>query len=121
MIEMESKELNVSRVEPTDSVLEKCAKLFSENYGIWSEKGAKPGKRVVITKEGLRKNYLFNFERCFLITASIKDELIGHAFVCRFPYMTGSKLLIHLMTIIRYSFMDNAACRKEKLEEQRHC
>jgi GNAT superfamily N-acetyltransferase len=76
-----------------EDLLEKCAKLFSTNYGIWGEKGVKPGKPVTLSASRLKSQYLFNPRTCSVVTAMTykSDELVGHAFVCRFPFLDGNK------------------------------
>ena len=73
-----------------EDILEKCSKLFSEHYGKWGDRGIKSGKNVSLSADRLRTQYLFDPKTCSLITATTKsNELVGHAFVCRFPFREG--------------------------------
>lgn len=77
-----------------ENVLEKCSLLFSTDYGIWGEKGVKPGKPVALSASRLKSQCLFNPKTCSLVAAMTKTgELVGHAFVCRFPYLDGNNIL----------------------------
>ena len=75
-----------------DSILDECAKLFSENYGKWSCKGSKPGEQITLQPKRLRSEFLFDSTTCSVITATtIEDELVGHACICYFPFRKGSQ------------------------------
>jgi hypothetical protein len=76
----------------TDSVLKQCADLFSNHYGTWSNKTehqqflpprARGGTHVKYTADRLRTACLFN-PRCGLVTATVDDLLVGHAFFTTF-------------------------------------
>ena len=74
----------------TSEVLEQCSKLFSTHYAIWGPKGVRPGFNVRASIKKLWEVYLFNAETCSLVTAeSASGELLGHAFLCIFPFQTG--------------------------------
>jgi hypothetical protein len=72
----------------TESVLEECAVLFSGHYGVWGERGVKPGKRVILSASRIKKMCLFDASKCCLATARCAEtgELIGHAFLCKVPF-----------------------------------
>jgi GNAT superfamily N-acetyltransferase len=54
------------------------------------EKGVKPGKAVALSVSRLKDQYLFKSNTCSLVTAmTTTDELVGHAFVCRFAFLDG--------------------------------
>ncbi|KAI1693456.1 hypothetical protein Ddc_22810 [Ditylenchus destructor] len=76
----------------SQELLQRCAELFSENYGTWSEKGPRPGGKIRMSADRLKKDYLFNTDYCSLITAELypNKDLVGHAFICTFPFLTGS-------------------------------
>lgn len=74
----------------SEEILQQCAKLFSENYGVWGKLEVKPGEPIHLSAARLRSQCLFNEKTCSLVTASLSnDELIGHCFVCRFPFEDG--------------------------------
>ncbi|KAF2802892.1 uncharacterized protein BDZ99DRAFT_482455 [Mytilinidion resinicola] len=73
----------------TDDMLEEASKLFSENYGVWSEhaaqlmgKFAKAGSRVRLSKERLRNEYLPSGISSY-VRVSVNGHLAGNAFACR--------------------------------------
>lgn len=94
------KEFRIIVWEPetiTQYVLEKCATLFSENYGVWGEAaGPFPGRPVKLSHSRLRNDYLFNPQTCSLITADTGDfeDIIGQAFVCSFPFLVGKSVAL---------------------------
>jgi hypothetical protein len=69
----------------TDKILQDCAILFSQHYGIWSKYGPRPRQSISLSIKQLKKQYLWNPEKCFLITAYNMDKiLVGHLFGCNF-------------------------------------
>ncbi|KAF2762735.1 hypothetical protein EJ05DRAFT_459522 [Pseudovirgaria hyperparasitica] len=73
----------------TEEMLDEAAKLFSENYGVWSEhaaegmgKFAKAGRPVRLSKERLRNEYLPS-ETSSYVRVTVNDNLAGNAFACR--------------------------------------
>jgi hypothetical protein len=93
----------------TSDLLKKCAELFSNHYGIWSDKGEHkafipvfPGSRVKMGPSRLKKDYLFN-DRCGLVTAQVGDILIGHVFFtmfymlphCEYEVRWVTQLVVH--------------------------
>ncbi|KAI1703885.1 hypothetical protein DdX_14628 [Ditylenchus destructor] len=85
----------------SQELLQHCAELFSENYGVWSEKGLRPGDRIRISAARLKIDYLFNPKFCSLITAELypNKDLIGHAFVCTFPFLNGYAVWISQLVV----------------------
>ncbi|KAI0772381.1 hypothetical protein BD413DRAFT_474132 [Trametes elegans] len=87
----------VNGVDITNEQLQACATLFSNNYGIWAADVSpplKPGARVRMSATKLRKECLGNSEAslvvlCYLQDELGKNELIGHAFVTKWPYQQG--------------------------------
>ena len=69
----------------SDETLENCARLFSEHYGVWGKRSPYHGRRVRMTRKRLVEEYLFS-EDCFVVTAHMDGELIGHILARRFPY-----------------------------------
>jgi hypothetical protein len=60
-----------------------CSNLFSNHYGIWSSKGVKPGERVKMGIQGLKKNCCFD-NNCGVVIAKLNDNTVGHAFFYKF-------------------------------------
>ncbi|KAI1754175.1 hypothetical protein F4782DRAFT_45539 [Xylaria castorea] len=78
--------------EVTDEMLDEAAKLFSENYGVWSEhaaermgKFAKAGRPVRLSKERLRNEYLSS-EISSYVRVTVNGHLAGNAFACRWSF-----------------------------------
>uniref|UniRef100_A0A915EP42 Acireductone dioxygenase n=1 Tax=Ditylenchus dipsaci TaxID=166011 RepID=A0A915EP42_9BILA len=85
----------------TEDLLHQCSKLFSHHYGLWSHLGPRPGHTVLISSSRLRQNYLFDASTCSLVTAhsTNQDQLLGHAFICRFPYKQGTAVWITQLVV----------------------
>ncbi|KAI6194888.1 N-acetyltransferase domain-containing protein [Aphelenchoides besseyi] len=85
----------------TADLLEKCAKLFSENYGKWGVMGLSPGSPVKLLHSRLRSDYLFNPQTCSLITADtgVDGDVVAHAFVCSFPFLNGYAVWITQLVV----------------------
>ena len=82
-------------------ILEECAQLFSSHYGIWSPQGRHPRERIKLSPSRIQHQCLFDSSRCSLATARTLDGgLVGHAFLCRFPFHDGfanwiTQLVVH--------------------------
>ncbi|OBZ72189.1 hypothetical protein A0H81_07969 [Grifola frondosa] len=69
--------------EITQDQLEKCATLYSHNYGVWGPRAKEtsdkhePGERVKINPKSLRNGYLAG--NSLLATCHVGHELVGHA------------------------------------------
>lgn len=76
---------NISCSEMTEDEIEKCAKLFSENYGIWSKAVADPskiGKRILLSPGRLRAMFVEKPDR-YVALIYDDDIIIGQAFYLR--------------------------------------
>lgn len=79
----------IPSIAVSDNVLEQCAVLFSEHYGTWSDKNEHKqfvpvaGASVKYSATKLKSEYMFN-DRCGLVTASVDNIIIGHAFFTTF-------------------------------------
>jgi GNAT superfamily N-acetyltransferase len=62
-----------------DKLVQRCADLFSNNYGIWDN-----GNRVELSPLALRQQYMYN-ESCGLVYVEINKEHVGHCFFMLFP------------------------------------
>lgn len=76
-------------------LLRACSELFSGHYGVWGERGsrvgARPGARVTMRPGRLKDTCLFDEEACSVVVArEAEGRLIGHAFVCTFPFTNDS-------------------------------
>ncbi|KAJ7453084.1 hypothetical protein FB451DRAFT_1354284 [Mycena latifolia] len=85
--------VNGPQVSPAQ--LQICAKLFSENYGVWGPRAAevsaflKPGTHVKMTADRLRVQCLSDPEHTQLTLCSIDGVLVGHAFATSWSYGDG--------------------------------
>ncbi|KAH8743623.1 hypothetical protein F5883DRAFT_592349 [Diaporthe sp. PMI_573] len=71
----------------TAAMLEDAANLFSDNYGIWGDKGpGKPGSRVKMSADRLRAQCLPEGSRSTYIMVTVEGVLAGNAFACRWEY-----------------------------------
>lgn len=61
----------------SEDLVQKCSKLYSNHYGIWGEKGPRPGERVVLSGRKIAE-WLDN-DNAMLYFAKDHDELIGYA------------------------------------------
>ncbi|KAF8066497.1 hypothetical protein FPV67DRAFT_1495049 [Lyophyllum atratum] len=91
--------------EIDDAMLDRCAKLFSENYGIWgttpgTTKGPKPGSRVKMTGGRLRQQCVGAPEKTVLVVCYQRNfrsdnmaqaELVGHAFATAWDFQYDSR------------------------------
>jgi GNAT superfamily N-acetyltransferase len=70
----------------TDEILEACADLFSDHYGVWAPNAAsvsrfpKPGSRVKMNSEKLRAQSVSDAERSIVALCYVDDKLRGHVF-----------------------------------------
>lgn len=60
-----------------EDFLSRCARLYSEHYGIWGENGIRPGKAIKLSNNKLRE-WLEN-DDAIIYYASMKDDIIGYA------------------------------------------
>ncbi|XP_024365404.1 uncharacterized protein [Physcomitrium patens] len=77
-----------------NDLLQQCANLYSNHYGIWGPNAgdeAKPGSRVKISAEKLRSQGLYDVKRCFVVAAihPATNQVIGNAFCTRFYFAPG--------------------------------
>ncbi|KAI0352901.1 hypothetical protein OH77DRAFT_1408106 [Trametes cingulata] len=87
----------------TDEHLKTCAKLFSENYGIWAPDAPfplKPGARVRMSPAKLRQECFSESRNTLIVRCSAQGEHIGHAVVTKWRYKEGSvgwvtQLVVH--------------------------
>jgi len=69
--------------EISDDLMNTCATLFSDNYGIWSPQAPQKslrGKRVKFNSSRLRAQCLSNPSQTVLVTCFKQNQLVGHAF-----------------------------------------
>lgn len=76
----------------SEELLVECAALFSSSYGVWEEKGFRPGHRVQLSPERLRAQSLFDSDTCRLAVArDITGKVAGQAFYCMFLHEPTGK------------------------------
>lgn len=61
-------------INPSDVIIEKCSKLFSEHYGIWT----KTGHRVKMGSRFLKQHYLID-SRLTYAENPLTGQIVGHA------------------------------------------
>ncbi|KAF1814814.1 hypothetical protein P152DRAFT_471480 [Eremomyces bilateralis CBS 781.70] len=73
----------------TEEMLEEASKLFSENYGMWSEhaprlmgKSMKAGRPVRLSSERQRQECIPNHNSSYA-RDTVNGQPAGHAFACR--------------------------------------
>lgn len=80
----------------TQQQLVDCAKLFSENYGVWSNvaqdhfKFLSPGSRIKMSTVKLQSECLPSRENTILVTCITSGTLVGHAFATTWDYGEGT-------------------------------
>src|SRR5689334_16372080 len=70
------------------TLYDECAQLFSQHYGVWGNHSHKQGQRVILSSSRLKDQHIFN-KSCGVCIAKKGNQLIGHAFYCRFPFQQG--------------------------------
>ncbi|KAI0751722.1 hypothetical protein C8Q80DRAFT_1099176 [Daedaleopsis nitida] len=70
----------------TEVHLAHCAKMFSENYGIWGQRASAPLKAGEMTAKKLRQQCLDNPYKTILAMAWENNKLVGHAFATKWKY-----------------------------------
>ena len=77
--------MRLPRSEINNELLLKCATLFSNHYGIWSEKGFVPGKHVKLSLDKIKQQFLFDDNTYIVIATDFAThDGIGHAIGTRF-------------------------------------
>jgi SAM-dependent methyltransferase len=71
-------------------LLDECASLFSQHYGIWSDGGPNPGGRVSMSPARVAK-YLDN-ENAHLAVARLEGTLVGYAAALRLTLSDGRRI-----------------------------
>lgn len=76
-------------VDVSDELFDQCAKLYSENYGVYSNKvtisGKQQGDPVTMGKSFMKKHY-GEIPGCNLVVAYKGSVLVGQAFYLRKSY-----------------------------------
>ncbi|TKW54850.1 hypothetical protein CTA1_3965 [Colletotrichum tanaceti] len=71
----------------TDAMMKDATRLFSENYGVWGDKGfGKPGSRVKMSPERLRAQCLPEGSKTAYVSITIDGVLAGNVFACRWEH-----------------------------------
>ena len=73
-----------------DDLISKCINLYSNHYGIWSDKGVHPGKHIRLSKE--RLSPWLDSPSAMLYYATCEEQLIGY------PSFLSSPILYHIST-----------------------
>ena len=91
----------------TDSMLDDAAKLFSEHYGIWSQKAVEtspklvPSSRVKMSASRLRAQCLPSTTLCVYARATTSGRLIGHTLACR--WICNAKVVCWVTQLVVHS------------------
>ncbi|CAF1379520.1 unnamed protein product [Didymodactylos carnosus] len=73
---------HIPRALFTEEYIAQCAKLFSENYGVWGPDVSaplKPGERIKMNSNRFKDQYLFD-DSCYGVLAVNDSTVIGQAF-----------------------------------------
>jgi hypothetical protein len=91
----------------SDNVLHDAAKLFSENYGVWSPiteqkmgSFAKHGRRIRMSPQRLEGQCIPPSARTSYVQARIGDELVGNVFATRWTYQGRNVCWITQLCVI---------------------
>ncbi len=93
---------HISCAKMTEQDIEACSRLFSENYGVWSEAFpviARRGKAIRMSPDLIKKNFVDKPDRYVALIYN-DDELIGQAFYLRRRIADSQKLKNKYVTIV---------------------
>ena len=94
-------------VDVSDELFDQCAKLYSENYGVYSDKVAISGKQqgdpVTMGKSFMKKHYGETPE-CNLVVAYKGDALVGQAFYLRKNYTRIGTMTWVLQLVVKKEY-----------------
>lgn len=82
----------------TDEEINATAKLFSEHYGIWSQKGINPGKNVKLSSTRIRQDYVEKPDR-YVAMVFDGQRLVGHAFYM-IRFTNANKKIIWILQLV---------------------
>ncbi len=86
--------------------IEQCSTLFSENYGIWSEYGPKPGERIKFTPKMIKESFVDKPNRSVAMVF-YENELVGYAFYLRRTVPQKGYLTWILQLVVKKEFRGN--------------
>ena len=91
---------NIECTKMTEEDIENTSKLFSENYGIWSEKSKiNPGKPVVLKPSRIRMDFVEKRDR-YVSMVFYDNKLVGHAFYMRRTVQKSKKITWILQLVV---------------------
>ena len=86
--------------------IDQCSKLFSENYGIWSDKGPKPGENIKLSPQKIKSDFVDKPDR-FVAMVFYNKELIGQAFYLRRKIPKKGVLTWILQLVVKKEYRGN--------------
>ena len=86
--------------------INQCSMLFSENYGVWSSKGPKPGELIRFTPKMIRDSFVDKPDR-FVAMVFYNGELIGYAFYLRRKAAKKGFLTWILQLVVKKEYRGN--------------
>ena len=86
--------------------INQCSKLFSENYGVWSKEGPKPGELIRFSPEMIKKSFVDKPDR-FVAMVFYDKDLIGYAFYLRRNIAKKGYLTWILQLVVKKEYRGN--------------
>lgn len=91
---------NVECKNMSEEDIDNTSKLFSENYGVWSEKSKiNPGKQVTLRPSRIQKEFVDKPDR-YVSMVFCDDKLVGHAFYMRRTVQKNKKITWILQLVV---------------------
>ena len=108
----------IPAAEISESLLKSCCQLFNNHYGIWSNRGPRPGQRICRAQTDIRE-YLQG-SSAWIATAHVGGRLIGYGCIVTVPCSHGpiswvTQLVVHTdyqnqrigSTILKAAWLDS--------------
>lgn len=92
--------------EMSDSLYEKCAELYSQNYGYYAEnapRNKKAGDRVTMSSKFMKEHY-GSIEGCKIVCAFLGNGLVGQAIYLRKSYSHIGTMTWVLQLVVKQEF-----------------
>ena len=98
---------NIECRKMTEEDIINTSKLFSENYGVWSDKSKiNPGKPVKFHPSRIKKDFVEKPDR-YVSMVFHKNKLVGHAFYMRRTVQKNRKITWILQLVVDKSYRGN--------------
>ena len=105
---------NIKCSEMSETEIAETSRLFSENYGIWSQKTpneSKRGKKIKFTESMIKKDFVSKNNR-FVALAYYNNKLIGHAFYINKPGEKTKNIIWILQLVVDEEYQGNGIATK---------